>query len=124
MKEPPKKAGPVPKPTTLPPIFSTALLAPVPDDELPTLVALIRFLTPPLPHLLSKSVPYLVAFASALACSSNGAIDVKLLFRVDKGGVQRGLLSLWRKSLWDEIQMQFSFVLSKSRPGRRRQDAT
>jgi len=57
-------------------------------------MALIRFLTPPLPHLLSKSVPYLVAFASALACSSNGAIDVKLLFRVDKGGLQRGLLSL------------------------------
>ena len=124
MKEPPKKAGPVPKPTTLPPIFSTALLAPVPDDELPTLVALIRFLTPPLPHLLSKSVPYLVAFASALACSSNGAIDVKLLFRVDKGGVQRGLLSLWRKSLGDEIQMKFNFSLSKIRPGRRRQDAT
>ena len=51
-----------------------------------------------------------MAFASALACSSNGAIDVKLLFRVDKGGVQRGLLSLWSKSLGDKIQMQISFL--------------
>ena len=63
MKEPPKKAGPVPKPTTLPPIFPTDLLAPVSEvplvDELPSLMALITWLKPlpPLPHLLSKSVP-------------------------------------------------------------------